>query len=43
MIKASAAGEHAQNGEHGAMDMRPESTKAAALGRSASADIESHT
>jgi general stress protein 26 len=42
-IKALATGERAQGGEHGAMDIQPESPKAAAAGRSASADIESHT
>jgi general stress protein 26 len=41
--KALAAGECAPGGEHGAMDIQAESTKAAAAGRSASADIESHT
>jgi general stress protein 26 len=42
-LKALATGERAQGGEHGAMDMEPGSAKAAAAGRSASADIESHT
>lgn len=42
-IKALATGERAQGGEHGAMDLQPESAKAAAASRGASADIESHT
>lgn len=42
-IKALATGERAQGGEHGAMDLQPESAKAAATSRGASADIESHT
>lgn len=42
-LKALATHERAQGGKHGAMDIQTESTKAAAVGRSASADIESHT
>jgi general stress protein 26 len=42
-LKALATRERAQGGKHGAMDIQTESTKAAAVGRRASADIESHT
>jgi general stress protein 26 len=42
-LKALATGERAQGGAHAAIDIQPDSTKAAAAGRSASADIESHT
>lgn len=42
-LKALATGERAQGAAHGAMDMDPESARAVAAGRSASADIESHT
>jgi general stress protein 26 len=42
-LKALGTAERAQGAAHGAMDMDPESARAAAAGRSASADIESHT